>query len=261
MNSPVRRVSQTPQIASGDVLPAKPYQSDAMFVESRLSLGIEPSLRLSWSVLPKFWSKGFTLMLFRNNKSFGEKYPTNLSRHGDLIMEAKRDGIHEERLPEGTFFYTFVLHKKTLFNLSENVEVLRFSETIPSAKVALGRIKDQMELEELRQKCELSPHLHEERLYEAQLRAQNARKKFESANETKSQHKPLNHADPVLAAELSAIDNFIDVLVANQSKHDAVRRDPRFQSLTPEAQEAVLRKIAERLNPGEISARQERRRS
>jgi hypothetical protein len=81
-----------------------------MFVTRELSLGIEPRLQLTWFAVPRFWSNGFILMLFRSVSGFcPDKYPTDLNRHGQLVAEATHDDFYEERPEEGIYYYTFIL--------------------------------------------------------------------------------------------------------------------------------------------------------
>ena len=109
------------------------------------------------------WAKGYTLMAFRNDTGFlqHEKNPEYLTLHGDMFIETNRDGYHQERPEEGTVYYTFVLHRKVFFGLVDDSRVVRFSETIPSAKVGIGRIRDQVDLQSLLQKYELGNIEHE----------------------------------------------------------------------------------------------------
>src|SRR5437667_10188028 len=152
VNQIVRRVAATPAPTKGSesLSRAKTHRSGGIFVTSQVALGIEPKLYLSWAVIPSYWATGYTLLVFHSTTGFSpERYPDDLNRHGQLVIETVQDDGRELHPEEGTHYYTFVLHKKCLLGLREKMSVVRFSETIPSAKVAIGRIRDKLELEEM----------------------------------------------------------------------------------------------------------------
>src|SRR5689334_3888239 len=103
MNQIVRRKVEPPvPTDGGELLPAKRHSREGIFVESQLALGIEPKLYLSWSVLPRYWAKGYTLHIFHSTEGFSpEKHPHDLARHGQLIVETAHDGSREEHPEEG----------------------------------------------------------------------------------------------------------------------------------------------------------------
>jgi hypothetical protein len=172
MNHIVRRTSKNSEVQQTvEALPARSHRSDDITVASQLSLGVEPRLSLAWRVTPWCWRSGFTLLVFRSMTGFSaERRPEDLNKHGQLIIETKEDGVLEEVPQEGSHFFTFVLHKKILLGLSEMVSVLRFSETVPSAKVAIGRIRDQIELQEMLERHEVGEIEHEAKRDEAKVR-------------------------------------------------------------------------------------------
>jgi hypothetical protein len=238
-----------------DLLPAKRHSSDGIFVESQLMLGIEPKLHLSWAVVPRYWHEGYTLLVFHSMSGFcPERYPDDLNRHGQLIIETRRDDWRDVRPSEGTHFYTFLLHKKSLFGLREYVSVLRLSETIPSAHVALGRIKDKLQLEEMRRRHELEGIEHEARLHEAEIRRIRSRAKLALSQEPQS-HK----RGGIIDEELASIDAMVEAVIAAEKKIQELKRDPKFKRLSQEKRAAILQHIEARLDPGEISAQEERR--
>src|SRR5258708_4869177 len=108
MSNLVRRVQQSvvPTVESNDVVPARRHRNGTIFVESQVVLGIEPKLYLAWSVVPRFWAKGFTLMVFRSTTGFcPQKCPDDLNEHGQMIVEARENSRYEEHPPEGTYYY------------------------------------------------------------------------------------------------------------------------------------------------------------
>src|SRR5437016_10662975 len=175
----VRRVPQTPaqHEPASDLLPAKTHSAGGVCVRSQVALGIEPKLFLSWAVPASYWSAGYNLLVFHSISGFcPEKEPEDLNRHGQLIIETNRDASYEGHPDEGTHFYTFLLHKKIFFGWFEDpTAIVPFSETIPSARVAIGRIRNKLELEEMRRRHELGEIEHEARLDEAELRRMHSR--------------------------------------------------------------------------------------
>jgi hypothetical protein len=259
MNPITRRENETlAEAKDDDSLAPKQYHKDGIFVTRELSLGIEPRLQLSWSVPSQYWSKGFTLMLFRSITGFcPDKYPADLNRHGQLVAEATHDDFYEEFPEEGTYYFTFVLHKKGLLGLREKISVLRFKETIPSMKVSLGRIKDRMELEKLSQDHKLSPIEHRAQVAEAELRALTAERKKETFSTPAPMAITTSAINPVIAAQTKWIDDLVESLHAKRAKIADLDRDERFQKLSEADKKLVLDQIEERLDAGEISARRE----
>jgi hypothetical protein len=258
----VRRVAaQTPAPArDDDLLPARIHRAGGIFVSSQLSLGIDPRLFLSWAVLPRYWAAGHTLLVFRSTSGFcAERHPDDLNRHGALIVETAADDRHEERLAEGTYYYTFVLHKNCLLGLAEKVSVLRFSETIPSAKVAVGRIKDRIDLQDMLQRHELDEIEHEAKLNEAKVRRIQSRQSLEASETAASEKRQRRGADDVITKELADIDVRIEAAVARIEKIEELKRDPKFLRLSRREQREIVRRIEERLDAAEVSARREMR--
>jgi len=255
----VRRVSQTPaqRAPESDLEPPKTHRSGGIFVTSQVALGIEPKLVLSWSVQPPYWSNGYVLLVFHSASGFSpEKYPDDLNRHGQLIIETAFDASHELHPAEGTHFYTFVLYKKCFLGLSEKMSILRFSETIPSAKVAIGRIRNKLELDEMRRRYELSQIAHEADINEAEVRRIESRERLTSAQQGK---RLGTGTDAIVAEELAAIDATVDALFAKHTKVEELKRDPRFKKLSRKERKEIRERIEERLDAGEISARREMR--
>ncbi len=239
------------------VLPVRTHHGDGIFVESQLSLGVEPTLHLAWAIVPSYWRKGFTLLVFRSSNGFSpEKHPEDLNRHGQLVIETTCDGRHTERPEEGSHYFTFLLQRRCFFGLVENIAMVRFSECVPSAKVGLGRIRDQIDLQAMLQKHEIDGIEHEARLNEAQLRLIQSRRRIKEAVEPSV---PIKNRNDVIAHESEAVDVIMEAFVARREKLQAIRRDPKFKKLKPAERQAIIDAIEERLDPAEITARREMR--
>jgi hypothetical protein len=229
-----------------------------MFVSSQVSLGIEPRLLLSWAIIPRYWQQGYSLMVFHSTSGFSpEKYPDDLNRHGQLIIETNQDAMRDVRPPEGTHYYTFLLHKKSFLGLAEKMSILRFSETIPSAKVAIGRIRDKLDLEDMRRKHELAEIEHESNVIDAELRRMHSRRKFAEATDPSLQKR--SGAGAIIENELADIDAIVETLFAKRTRVAELKRDPRFRKLSRHEKQIVLTRIEERLDAAEITARREMR--
>jgi hypothetical protein len=238
-----------------DQLPEKKHSGGGIFVTSQVALGIEPKLFLSWAVLPSHWAKGYTLLVFHSMSGFSpEKYPEDLNKHGRLIIETVQDDWREERPEEGSHYYTFVLHKRGFLPLWEKVAVLRFSETIPSARIAIGRIRNKLELEEMRRRHEIDEIEHEAKVNEAQVRRLRSREQLASAEQPKAAER---NVDRIVSDEMRGIEAVVEALLAKHQKIAELKRDPRFKKLSRAEKQAVIDRIETRLDAGEISARRE----
>jgi hypothetical protein len=138
------------------------------------------------------------------------------------------------------------------------MSVLRFSETVPSAKVALGRIRDQSELQDMLQQHEVVKIEHEARLIEAKLRRIRSRRSLEDA-ENPAPRKTQSGAEALIAEEMETIDAMVEAMFAKRRKVSDLKKDERFRKLSRKERDAVLERIAERLDAAEISARRETR--
>jgi hypothetical protein len=148
--------------------PASPIQSDdeylaetkrskeGLSVTSQKCLGVDPRILVTWDVEDHLWKAGFRLLGFRSSDGFApDEHTETLSEHGQMILDEVANGNLVERLAEGTYFYTFVLRLRKYFGCFEWLTVVRFSETIPSARTAIGRIEDQRKLQQLQEDCTL----------------------------------------------------------------------------------------------------------
>jgi hypothetical protein len=242
---------------SDKIVPMRVHQAGELKVESHLSLGVEPTLRIIWQVPPQCWAKGFTLMAFRNDTGFWfEKNPEMLTLHGNMFIETNRDGYHIERPEEGDIYYTFVLHKKVFFGLIDDATVVRFSETIPTAKVGIGRIRDQIDLQSMLQQHELGQIDHEAKRNDAEVRAIHSRRRLKDVKEPPPKKKAV---DAVLADEVENIDSMMEAAAAKREILRELKKDPKFKKLSKEERQSIIDEINERLDPAELRARRERR--
>lgn len=258
MGQIVRRVAHPTGITSPqqEFLAPRLFQDGALVVQSQLAVGIRPELHVAWRAPTKYWRKGFRFMLFHSTRGFSPKrYPEDLVEHGQLIVEAMRDDRHVVYPDEGTQFYAGVLHKEWRWWGTEALAIARFSEMIPSAQVALARIRAQLELQELLHQSEIAPLLHKAQKYEALLRLSESRRKLKqsrSGNESKPASGPLDE-------ELANIEAVLAAVFTKKMRIADLKRNAQFQALSPEEQQELIQYIEERLNAGEISARRDMR--
>jgi hypothetical protein len=256
MSQVVRRTEAELADTSGAILPTKAHVGDGLVVKSQLVLDVAPRLELGWTVDYRYWTDGYRLLVFHSTSGFSAKRdPDDLSKHGRLIIDTTTDGSRDEQPAEGTHFYTFVLHKEVFFGLAESISVLRFSETVPTAKIAIGRIRDKMELDDLLRRHRLSAVEHVATVNEAKVRRIRSRAALKRARGICG---PAGGAAHIIADELADIDAIVATLAAKRKKIADLKSDEQFMLLDPEEQEAVLARIDLRLEPGAISARKDR---
>ncbi len=242
---------------SDKVLAPRIHRNDEIEVESQLSLGLEPTLRLTWNVNHTYWADGFRLLVFRSETGFSaEQYPEDFTKHGQLIIETTHNDSVRERPTEGTHYYTFLLYKKSYLRLLEKMATLRISELVPSAQVGLGRMKDQLELRAMIRRNRVEGIEHTSQLNEAKIRRIHSRRRLE---ETRNPPRATPQGDATLAAELAAIDAMLATCVAKREKLESFQHDPKFKKLSKPEQDALMEIIEQRLDTSEISARREMR--
>ena len=263
MSHIVRRATPTSSVkVTGEQLPLRSYKEEGIVVGSQLTLDIEPRLSLAWRVEPRYWNDGFTLMVFHSITGFcPDKYTVDLNQHGQLIIETKQDDCVTHVPEEGTHFFTFLLHKKRFFRWNEKMSVpLRFSETVPSAKVALGRTKDLTDLKEMLRRNEVGEIEHEANLNEQTLRCLRSRRKLEEFKNPPATT-PEDGTDPSIREDLGDIDAIVEGFLAKKRKLSELKMSAEFQSLGRSERQTVIKRIKERFDPAEISARREQRRN
>jgi flagellar motility protein MotE (MotC chaperone) len=259
MGPVVRRSRQLLTLeCENDTQQVESHRSRCIAVESQLSLGIEPTLRLEWKVDQQIWNDGFKLLVFRNTSGFcAEEFPDDLNRHGALIVEKRHDAGADERLPEGTYFYTFVLLKTRWFGFLRSIDVLRFSTTVPSAQVALARIQDKTKLRELVQQEILAPMKFHAEIYDAKAKRLESRQKFKQLRYPKEQAHEKK-GNPVVNKRLNVVEALIEAYLGKSMKLEELKRDPRFAQLSETDQKDLFERIERHMHPGDISAESDR---
>jgi hypothetical protein len=156
-----------------------------------------------------------------------------------------------------------VLRKEGFF--LEELHTVRFSVTVPSARVALARIEDSIKFEELKRRHELGRAEHPLKLAEIEYR----RLELEEKIAAKRQPKPPAPNQTRLP-KASGLHAFIDaqggdvniavaVAAAKAKKIAEVEGDPAFQSMTIEQRAGIYKLIEEQFDPAEIAAKWEMR--
>lgn len=245
-----------------DQQPTESHQSEFLTVRSNLLLGVQPKLHLEWEAQADLWKQGFKLMVFRNSTGFcPDENPEDVARHGTLIIEKRHNGFADERLAEGTYFYTFVLFKTDLFRITQTTHVVRFSVVVPSAKVALERIRDRAQLRELMQTEFVAPigfhtDLNKAKIERLKSRRDLRRLRHENEASPKQERRQLS---PVVEDLLKNLLAQFDAQLAVPEVMEQLKADPRLAKLTPDDREKFLSeaeaRIKKRLHPGDISAR------
>jgi len=257
----VRHLQSNSAVAeTGTELPPREHQSGPIIAISQISIGIEPRLSFSWQISSWAWRSRFKLLVFRSTTGFcPEPYPDDLKKHGQLFIETIHDGSHEEVPHEGTHFFSLVLYKRGWFGLWATVSILRFSETVPSAKVGIARIKDQAELHDMVQRDEIGGIEFDAKLNEAKIRTIRSQRSLQELENPAPQKTPKD-SEPMNAEEMQDVDAMIEAMFAKRKKLAELRKDERFSDLSPEERDAAFEWIAERLDPAEYMARREMRR-
>jgi hypothetical protein len=242
--------------AAGEVFRPVTQVDDGLSVTSQLSLGVAPRLKFSWTVDKDHWKEGFRLLVFHNTSGFAPDRDTDdLTQHGQLIIDTTTDGSRDEQPCEGKHFYTFVL-RKLYYRFFKKQAVVRLSETVTTAKIGIGRIRDQMELDDLQRRHEMGDIVHEANLNEAEIRLIRSRADLQRAQ---GKYGPAGGAEHIIAEKLANIDLVIATLSGKYRKIEDMKIDERFTSLDPHLQEVVLSIIEEEMEPGDVKARRDKR--
>jgi hypothetical protein len=249
MNGIVRKPSGYSADSLWDPLPTRSFRGEDFSIDRQLTLGVAPRLVLSWTAKQFRWNTGFALLGFHSTSGFSaDRFPRDLSRHGQLIIDVCEDGEQEEQPAEGTHFYTFLLHRPgfLLENLSDPV---RFSITVPTAKIAISRIRDKIEIENLLQHAELGKIDHGTKISGAKVRRIHSGKALARV-ERRSNRAALVH--DIIDEELADIDVIRAALVARRRKIAVIESDP---DLTEDERLSLIARIEAQLEPGSIAAR------
>jgi hypothetical protein len=244
---------------SSDLLPARTHRIRELTVQSQLSVGIEPRLLIAWNVNQRYWAAGYSLLVFESTTAFSpELYPDELTKHGSLIIETRDDSYLEQVPSEGTHYYTFVLHKPVFFRLFDRMNVLRFSENVPSARVAVGRLRDQVELKGMVRQEKVGTIEHEAMIDEAKIRRIQSRRNLEQIqNPPPTPKVEVPPKKSVVSKKLDDADAKIEAAIAVAAKLKELNKDPRLKSLGKDARKALLKEIMEDLDLGQMSAESE----
>jgi len=231
-----------------DVLPPVARRKDGLSVTSQKCLGVDPRILLSWQADFRYWSEGYRLLGFRSATGFApEQHPEKLADHGQMILEETADGCLEERLSEGTHFYTFVLYRRKFLGLFENMSVVRFSETIPSARVAIGRIEDQRKLQQLQEDCELHGIKSQLAKNEALIALHQSNKKLAALTETKQDdsldEQVRREVESIVRKKLKRAMTRVELVVALQDVQKRLKRNPAWKKLARQEQDRLLQVI------------------
>jgi hypothetical protein len=260
MNAIVRRTSAAlapSSSASPNALVVdRMHRNRDVLVRCQLSVDVRPSIYLAWHVHEAAWRKGYRLKIFRSANGFSpERYPDDLTKHGQMIAEAHEDSTYIEHPPEGTLFYTFLLQRKYLFGLMETLSVLRFSETIPSAKVAIGRIEDRVRLKELEQRYELGVVNHQASMGEAELRLLQVQRKLQAKQNPATPRPSQQELPESISESIRTADTVVASVIAIHKRMEALKIDPEFLKLPVATQRMILKHLKRDADVAEISAK------
>jgi hypothetical protein len=262
MDHIVRRVKDGAlSSVSGDDALAEPVtrRDHELSVTSQRILGVQPRVLLAWSASAECWRDGYKLLVFRSPTGFAPDRDTRvLSEHGPLILEETADGDLEEHLPEGTHFYTFILHRRKFLGLGESFCVVRFSETIPSAKTAVGRIEDQVKLARMKSRHEADLILDQVAHNEAMLKLHHSNRQLKGVTEPKPELDPLEEAvrrevEPIVRQALVRARKRVEMAVQLAKLTKELKGYPGWKALKPSQRHRVLADIAADLDADEAT--------
>jgi hypothetical protein len=194
---------------------------------------------------------------FRSATGFApELRPKDLSAHGQMILEEMANGSLDDRLPEGTHFYTFVLHKPICFDCFEIMAgPVRFSESIPSARTAIGRIEDQVRLRQLQEDHQLRGVRGQIAANEAAIALHRSQQKLAELLAPK----PDDSLDAQIRREVEAVVRKkmkkamkrVEILAALQEVQRELKRKPIWKKLNENQRSKLLNDIMEDLDANE----------
>jgi hypothetical protein len=234
------------------------HPGDGLSVSTKLTHGPMPKLELSWGV--DIWKRGSRLLAFHSTSGFcAHDDPDDLHHHGDLIIETQQNNSKSLFLEEGKHFFTFVLRRKWLFKrwFELRSQPLRVLVEVPSAKIAVSRINDHIEIREQQHQIQLRPIEQKAERNEAEVRLHQSAAKLKAIQNPQSKEK--RNGNPIIAAQSKWIDNLIESMYAKRTKITDLDHDERFQKLSDDEKQFILKEIEKRFHPGEISAQTEMR--
>lgn len=248
--------NQTALQQGDDYLPAVERKTEGLTVTSQKTLGANPGVLLMWTVNPRYWIDGYRLLGFRSTTGFApELYPKDLTAHGQMILEETADGTLDERLPEGTHFYTFVLHRQQLFGWWETMSVVRFSESIPSVRTAIGRIEDRLKLQQLQEDHQLREVRAQIAANEVAIALHRSQQKLAELLAPKPddsiEAQVKREVEGVVRKKLKKAMTRVELLVALQDVQRQLKRNPIWKKLDPKQREQLLEDVLKDLDAGE----------
>lgn len=259
MGQIVRRVDE-PSVLAGEHPPQshQSYEGDGFSVSSKLILAYRPELHLNWTVENEQVRDGTALLVFHSTVSFSSDVdPDDLNKHGNLIIETQQNGNRVLYPEEGTHYFTLLFrNKKGLLGrfFEKRSQPIRFSESIPSARVMIGRVRDSNELAVEANRRELLPVSFETEHNEAEVRRINSRKKLDAARREPEVQKPQSAARLEIVKEKEYIDGYLETIFARKQTLDELELDPRFKELDKGLQDYLRNYIKSRLDPNEMKA-------
>jgi len=244
--------------SSDEQPPPAVYNAKGLSVTSQKFLGIDPRVILTWHVPSRYWSAGYQLLGFRSNTGFApQKYPKNLSAHGQMFLEVSANGSVKDALAEGAYFYTFVLYKRRLLGVFESMSIVRFSEGVPSATTAISRIEQQLALRNLSKDCDLQGiraqidrnkaiiDLHRSNKQLADLTAPEPDTSVDAAVRREVEKK--------VREKLKEAMTRVELVVALQDVQKQLKRNPGWKKLSETQREKLLNDVVRDFDPAEDS--------
>ncbi len=244
MGNIVRRVRH--HDSGGDEI-STVHTGEHLTVVSHLRLGIYPGVRLEWTIERTKQTRGATLIAFRSTTGFCPiDDPDELGLHGQMFLKTTEDGQREDHLPEGVHFYTFILRRPGIFREKRSDPVC-FTETIPSAKVAIGRMHDQLALKQLMSDLALASDRHDISQAEVELKLRAAKQRLKELSASTKKKKNLGYRR--FKAEH---DRQLEQMSSTTRYLSDLQNDPRFQQLSEDQQADFLRRVREESDPREF---------
>jgi hypothetical protein len=225
-------------------------QADGLTVVCRANVGVDPGVLIQWNVAPPHWAKRFRLLGFRSTTGLAANRRTrNLDEHGQLIIDEQAlGGQLEERLPEGTYFYTFLLHRPVLCGMREELsDPVRFSETIPSARTAIGRVEDRLKLQQLREDLALRGVRAQIAANEAEIALQKSNKKLDELRAPKPadsiEAEVRREVEVQVKKKLKRAMTRVELVVALQDVQRQLKRSSGWKRLSQAERDQLLKDV------------------
>jgi hypothetical protein len=249
------RVEVAPVTETAPPAESHRHVGDGFVVDYALWLGEMPRIKLSWGVQERYW--GSRLLIFHSTTGFhSEDDPDDLGSHGKLIVETLRNDHRQLHLSEGEHFFTFLLRKRGLFGryLEGRSKPLRIAVAVPSAKLVLSRMDDEIAFLEKDNKRKILPLRLEAERYEARRRLLEEKKRY---RRLKLPEKTTTHESDRGSGPKGKVLAFLKTLSDKREILAELPQSPDFQRLSDTEKELVLQEIEARFDPKEEAARRE----